>query len=367
MAGRSKGRSWRDKETRKNQFYLQVSEQGRNMFVALHAVPWLVILLATDSVGTEATTRSSDSAPYLESKPGLLGSYSELQDLNNLASAAYSESEALEMVAYASAVTCPEKDMLQNWTCKVCVNGSFPIPAPPALDNVTVLVSRDKINQGFVGVDKKNARVVVSFRGSVDWRQYIFDLDAVLSKKYTEQGCAGDCKVHKGFFDAFNELRDETIDAVRKRLLPGKRVAFTGHSLGAAMTTHAALAIQAVDPQVDIVGITFGQPRVGNAAFAAWANKQLPRWTRVVNYLDPVAQVVKLPGFYAHMATEVWYYDKPRPGESPLGRYKVCSQSNGEDPSCQNSKCGGFKLCVDGSYHTTYMNFVGITDVDKIC
>mmetsp|Transcript_10711 Transcript_10711/g.19844 ORF Transcript_10711/g.19844 Transcript_10711/m.19844 type:complete len:325 (+) Transcript_10711:41-1015(+) len=278
----------------------------------------------------------------------------------------YDENVAFAMVAYASAVTCPREQGLEDWTCKVCIQGSDPVPAPPPLSEVSVFRSQHGVNQGLVGVDSSNDSVIVAFRGSVDWRQWLFDMDIKLVKVYEKEGCRN-CWAHQGFWEAFLSLKDEIVPYVR--LLLSKhhynKVRITGHSLGAALAVHCALTLVNKDPSLLVLGYTFGQPRVGTPLFAQWAAAQLPSWFRVVNYLDPVPQCVKLLG-YQHMPQEVWYFEKPCPGK-PVGPYNVCSAKYGEDFSCQNSRCGGFKICVDGSYHVTYMNIPDLTNVSAIC
>ncbi len=289
-----------------------------------------------------------------------------------LRSGLYSEDEAMAAVAYASAVTCAgapgaaATQRLERWRCGVCEHGYAPVPAPPRLDDVSVLLSGDGINRAFVGVDERGGRLVVAFRGSVEWTQWLFDLDALLVPRYASEGCEG-CLVHQGFAAAWDELAAGVVRAVEAKAATLRlgRVLVTGHSLGAALALHAALALRRALPSLELEGYTFGQPRAGNAPFARWAQARLPAWFRVVNYLDPVAQAFKLPG-YRHTTREVWYTEPPRVGQRP-GTYTVLSSTDGEDPQGQNSKCGGLKLCLDGTYHVTYLNMPDITNETAVC
>ncbi|GBG25292.1 Phospholipase A1-II 1 [Hondaea fermentalgiana] len=273
----------------------------------------------------------------------------------------YREDLAKELVAYAAVVSCPEPSVLETWSCKMCVDGVTPIAAPPRLESVAVIKDNADVNQALVGYEAQSARVIVSFRGSVAIAQWIYDLDVTPMHVYCK-----DCLVHQGFYLSWKDLRQDVMAHVEEiaRTRPVRQVHVTGHSLGAAMAVHAGLALRQAGYTVQ--GYTFGQPRVGNAAFAKYASTVLPQWFRVVNYLDPIPQAPKLPLFYHHMATEVYYYSRPSPGQDP-GPYRVCSHDNGEDPTCQNAECGGLHLCIDGQFHVTYMNLPGITNVSALC
>jgi len=276
----------------------------------------------------------------------------------------YNEVIAEEMVAYAAAATCSDAGLLQRWGCKVCIGGHGAIPAPPGLVNVSVISDEDNLNQALLGFDPANERIVASFRGSVDIEQWIFDLDVTPVHAYCNH-----CFVHHGFLLAWKDLEADFIIDMKRLLLQHNEaeIYFTGHSLGAAAALHAALTVAALGER-KIHGYTFGQPRVGNKEFATFAREALRSpWFRIVNYHDPVVQLPKVPGLYEHLPVEVYFFEKPEPGQSP-GPFYVCSYENGEDPNCQNKDCGGlFQLCVDGAFHTTYMNLEGITDVKALC
>mmetsp|Transcript_16680 Transcript_16680/g.32365 ORF Transcript_16680/g.32365 Transcript_16680/m.32365 type:complete len:356 (+) Transcript_16680:311-1378(+) len=273
----------------------------------------------------------------------------------------YNESLAKELVAYAAAVSCSNRSILESWTCHICQHGVAPIPPPPSLRDILVMQDEVEINQAMVGYDEASKRIVVSFRGSVAAAQWIFDLDITPVHEY----CNG-CLVHQGFYLSWRDLHDEVMEKVQNLSATYQTylVYVTGHSLGAAIAVHAGLAL--AKHGYTITGYTFGQPRVGNEAFATYANHLLPQWIRVVNYHDPVPQCPKLPFLYHHMSTEIYYYEIPKPGAS-LGPYRMCDPGNGEDSKCQNADCGGFKLCLDGEFHVSYMNLPGLTNETLIC
>ena len=66
-------------------------------------------------------------------------------------------------------------------------------------------------------------------------------------------------RVHQGFQDAYKSIRHKVQGMIR----PASKTVFVGHSLGGALAVMAAMETCAHRPRV----ITFGCPRIGNAAF----------------------------------------------------------------------------------------------------
>ncbi|OSX81187.1 hypothetical protein BU14_0025s0068, partial [Porphyra umbilicalis] len=75
------------------------------------------------------------------------------------------------------------------------------------------------------------------------------------------------------------------------------------HSLGGALATLAAADVAARYPTCRSVLLSFGQPKVGNAAFAEAANALLPAAYRIVNDVDLVAR--SPPGRFRHVGRAV--------------------------------------------------------------
>ena len=88
--------------------------------------------------------------------------------------------------------------------------------------------------------------------------------------------------MHTGFLAAFQALQpgiEASVDALLAAH-PGVPVAITGHSLGAAMSAHAAIALGVVKGiKLERTTYTFGQPRVGDKAFAV-RMKRRGGWAR---------------------------------------------------------------------------------------
>ena len=77
----------------------------------------------------------------------------------------------------------------------------------------------------------------------------------------------------------------------------------TGHGLGGAFAIISALDINDyLNQGVDVV-YTFGQPRVGNDAFAAYYANKLPNTFRVINNADIVPHLPPTTAGYLHSST----------------------------------------------------------------
>ncbi|KAK1863843.1 hypothetical protein I4F81_006397 [Pyropia yezoensis] len=116
---------------------------------------------------------------------------------------------------------------------------------------------------------------------------------------------AGRATVHTGFSSAYLSVRREVVESVmalyRDRPRP---IWLTGHSLGGALATLCSydLARRVAAPAAEISVVTFGAPRVGNAAFRAVYNDLIPRHWRVVLASDVVTKLPKLG--YLHVGNQ---------------------------------------------------------------
>ena len=105
----------------------------------------------------------------------------------------------------------------------------------------------------------------------------------------------GEVLVATYFYDAYKALRDDFVSNLAKfrDLYPTYTVFFTGHSLGGALATHAALdsaLLGLVYPEETII-YTQGSPRVGFEKFADYFDKMFKETYRVVYWKDAIARV----------------------------------------------------------------------------
>lgn len=118
---------------------------------------------------------------------------------------------------------------------------------------------------------------------------------------------------HKGFTDIYMSARDQ-VHALLSQLPYDKPLFITGHSLGGALATLAALDIAANTPFTSPVVYTFGAPRVGDPQFVQTYNYIVPFHYRYQNEFDIVPHLPPLvyqsprtkgTYFYLHVKGEV--------------------------------------------------------------
>ena len=120
---------------------------------------------------------------------------------------------------------------------------------------------------------------------------------------------------------------------------PNAKIVITGHSLGAALATFAAVQIKEEinPPASQLVFYSFGSPRTGNEAFTDYVFKLYPNggYQRVTHYNDVVPHLPPTEFDFNHVGDEVWYNVD---SDTDL-TYKVCLNSPGrqEDLTCSNS------------------------------
>jgi hypothetical protein len=149
--------------------------------------------------------------------------------------------------------------------------------------------------------------LLIAFRGTEDVRNWLTDLDC-LQTGYPAADY-GASRVHAGFWRAWQSVRRRLWEWFSTSMPDGSssKVFLTGHSLGGALAMLAARELWR-ERQLLPVTYTFGQPRVGNAAFAQGFDLALRALTfRVVYADDIVPRVPWLLGSYRHAGQEVFY------------------------------------------------------------
>lgn len=106
----------------------------------------------------------------------------------------------------------------------------------------------------------------------------------------------------------------------------GSKLYVTGHSLGGALAIFATADLHNVFGTVDLT-YTFGQPRVGNQAFADWFEARFTNVYRLVDYADIVPHVPPSNFGFVHSNNQEWY-------QRGMQSYQICSA---ESPLCANS------------------------------
>ena len=235
--------------------------------------------------------------------------------LSLVLSSSYDTKVSKELV-YMSAIAFDTISDINNWSCKAC--SKFPLTDVKAFTNTSLLM------QGFVGYSAANGAIVVSFRGSDNDRNWIDDFDF---GQIPYLACS-ECFIHNGFYLGYLTISASVRYQIQLLTAKyrGAKVWVTGHSLGGALATIAALDIKAAfNPEMKVY--TFGQPRVGNARFATYFASRIPDSFRVIHYADIVPHLPPIDLNFRHYETQVWY-------DFGMESFKICSA---EDKNCADS------------------------------
>jgi pimeloyl-ACP methyl ester carboxylesterase len=138
------------------------------------------------------------------------------------------------------------------------------------------------------------AQQIVAFRGTESLGNWSQNLELALV-----QGFGG--YLHVGFYEALTYIWNDVRDCLDR----DRPIMLTGHSLGGALATIAALDLHQRGYGVRAV-YTFGSPRVGNRAFAAGYDLALrSRSHRLVYGQDTVTRVPPRDFDYSHVGNFV--------------------------------------------------------------
>ncbi|HXI73468.1 MAG TPA: lipase family protein [Verrucomicrobiae bacterium] len=150
--------------------------------------------------------------------------------------------------------------------------------------------------------------VIIAFRGTSNARDFV--TDAKFFRELLVEEANGDrCEVHRGFLAAYESIIADLGHHLSCIVAGSRPVYITGHSLGGALAILVALELKRQGFNIAQV-YTFGQPRVGNAAFKRLYDFSLGASTfRVVYQEDIVARVPHLPSVtdpYRHVGLEIF-------------------------------------------------------------
>lgn len=135
---------------------------------------------------------------------------------------------------------------------------------------------------------------------------------------------------------------------------PAASILITGHSLGAALATFAAVDIkEQLNPAHKIYFYTFGSPRTGNQAFSDHIMKLYPsgEYYRVVHAQDIVPHLPMTQFGFNHGGNEVWYLNAGTQLD-----HKICINQVGAG---ENGNCADTVPATDYS-NACHMIYVGI-------
>jgi hypothetical protein len=198
---------------------------------------------------------------------------------------------------------------------------------------------------GYVALDHARKEIVLSVRGSNNIRNFITDVVFT----WTDCPFVSDCKVHKGFGAAWDEISAAAQSAVTTALNanPGYRVIATGHSLGGAVATLGAVYMRQAGRQVDVY--SYGSPRVGNDKFANFVSNQAGGEFRVTHTEDPVPKLPPIIFGYRHTTPEYWLSTDASAAadDYPLEDIRVCE-------GIASISCNGGTFGLNVNSHNQY-------------
>ncbi len=206
-----------------------------------------------------------------------------------------------------------------------------------------------------INVNDEDKKIIVTFRGS--YAEQNFDVDLLLVL-VPWAGVNPDVKVHSGFLYYANSIYAQ----VRSNLLPlaaahpDYKIVIGGHSLGSALATLTILRLLSTEPAFQgqdsrFSAFLYAPPRVGDVAFAQWANSFGFDCARIVHYADLVPHLFPPLQGYAHFGTEYWI------DEVDGNQTVICRSDLTEDPDCSNSLAPVYDLTQHFWYYgVSYFN-----------
>lgn len=189
-------------------------------------------------------------------------------------------------------------------------DGLFLVPRPFRFAGDFTARSYDQSAERFGFVLTSDEASILAFRGTssaVDWVSDFIAQQTV----YRPVKNAG--QTHKGFTDIYMSARGQ-IHALLQSLPADKPLFITGHSLGGALATLAALDLSRNTAFDAPIVYTFGAPRVGDPTFVRLYNYCVPAHWRFQNEFDIVPHLpplvyqspkTKQNYFYLHVKGEV--------------------------------------------------------------
>ncbi|PPQ92070.1 hypothetical protein CVT25_007318 [Psilocybe cyanescens] len=121
--------------------------------------------------------------------------------------------------------------------------------------------------QGFIARDDRKKEIVISFRATITLQDEVFTDARISLVPMHSPGvvATGDILVHEGFRDAWNSVASFVLDTVQSELAnhPGYSIVTTGHSLGGALSSLAAITLKANLPNVTMNILTPVEARSG--------------------------------------------------------------------------------------------------------
>lgn len=144
-------------------------------------------------------------------------------------------------------------------------------------------------------INMKNKTYVI-FRGSKDLYNIKTNMKFATAQFHN-------VSVHRGFHTRFRKLKDYMYANIKH-----KKVICTGHSLGGAVASLAAIDLKL--NKFDVSLYTFGTPKIGDIQFKKLHDKNIKNSWSFIHMKDPIVRFFSMPSFYRVGHTFVMHDDK---------------------------------------------------------
>ncbi|KAH9964405.1 lipase [Russula compacta] len=261
---------------------------------------------------------------------------------------------------YVAAVGCG-LDYIWDWSCEYHCEETSDFQVFDAGGNGT------SQPYWFVGYDQDRDTVIVAHQGtnfsSKDSTDILLELGLVSLDFSLFPGVSDTIRVHKGFSRIQAQTATRVLSDVQKLIAAHgtSTVTTVGHSLGAALSLLDGVYLRLhLAADVDVRYIGYGQPRVGNPAWANYVDALLlDKLSRVNNKKDPVPQLPykwPLMGFdYYHSSGEIHIQESEEWVECPGQENNSTFCSDGSSPD----------FSPDNKDHIIGYNNINITCLDS--
>jgi hypothetical protein len=225
----------------------------------------------------------------------------------------------IEYLKLSYATYCPPPDLVA-WNCTYCQSGQ---------QIVDVIENIETDNLAITTIDRETLRINLVFRGSHSIKNFIQDIQFLKSDMELD-GLDG-VYIASGFYKAYMALADRIAISLDNILAnnPGiDQIYISGHSLGGAISSIAAIDLKQRLGYNVVGSYTFGSPRVGNVDFSELYQKLVGNTKRFTNNADIVPHLPPILFGFRHVLRESWLN----------GTVIIeCSPDNSEDSSCANN------------------------------
>ncbi|KAG9303560.1 hypothetical protein G9A89_018456 [Geosiphon pyriformis] len=220
---------------------------------------------------------------------------------------------------YASVAYC-DFSVIADWNCGIGCEST------PGTRIEKLINSQNSDTQGYIAINDAKNLIVVAFRGTQ--LNQAKDISTIINILLTEYPGVKGAKVHQGFLNAFQSVKEEIFQIVQSLLNknPKFNLAIVGHSLGGAIAVLEALdlkqRISSLISNQNYFVYTYGQPRIGNTEFANYVDSKI-LMSRIIHTVDLVPHIPPRLFGYQHSSGEIWI------------------QSDANDMNCCVLKCDG--------------------------